>query len=225
MNPAIIDFLFDNILILAETDAAVDTTNQTTYTFSTKSFGAADANRQIIVSIAGFHSADARSISTVTIGGVSATINVQETHTISGSRQSGIAIANVPTGTTGNVVVTWDNTMTSCAIVVYRTVGASTTAHDTATDPGAASGVVTGTLDIPSGGIAVAVVAWKGSASPPMTTWTVATETEDTTVENNETYSSATHNVSGSGITITATASVTLDQNGAALSIASYTPG
>src|SRR3990167_11105596 len=84
-------------------------TDLTTYTFSAENLGVAASDRFIVVTITGRSSdGGARTIDTVTIGGVTATINIQIAN--SGSF-NGIATAAVPTGTTGDIVITWSGTM------------------------------------------------------------------------------------------------------------------
>jgi hypothetical protein len=90
------------------------TTNLTTYTFTAASLGTAHADRYVIVgvaSVAGF----ARTISSATIGGVAATLNHNQNLGFTGR----IISAAVPTGATGDVVLTFSGAMTSCAIGVW----------------------------------------------------------------------------------------------------------
>jgi len=100
---------------------AVKTDDATSYTFSAVSFGAAASNRSIVVGIGGGRSSSgARNISSVTIGGVTATIAAeQDSPAASGSNVAGIAFAEVPTGTSGDIVVTWNATMSRCGIGVW----------------------------------------------------------------------------------------------------------
>lgn len=76
----------------------------TSLTASGVAIGTADANRLVVVAIGGRYDSGA-GYSTVTIGGVSATIHDQ-TDSNSDERIVCIASAIVPTGTTANVVVT-----------------------------------------------------------------------------------------------------------------------
>ena len=160
------------VVALSQTDTDSSITNLTTYTFSSASFGAADADRYVIVAGGGI-TEGSRTVSSVTIGGVSATISqqVQDGFPVS---LAFIAIAAVPTGTTGDVVVTFSSTMGEAAISVYRAVGiASITAYDTGSDT---TDPMTTTIDIPAGGFAVAV---SSVACGSLTTWTGLTEDVD----------------------------------------------
>lgn len=135
---------------------ASNTADQSSYTFSSQSLGAADSERYIIVGISTRKAGTgSMTLNSVTIGGVSATISVQKQSTVDGDTcLSAIVIAKVPTGTTGDVVVTFSETVLRCGITMYRAVDlASTTADDTGfgtADPPSTS------IDIPATGLAIA---------------------------------------------------------------------
>ncbi|HEV7282287.1 MAG TPA: LamG-like jellyroll fold domain-containing protein [Pirellulaceae bacterium] len=167
---------------------AEDITSQTTFTFEDQNLGAADAERYIAVSIvarAGFESDGA--VSSVTIAGVPATITNQITNPGgTNSNVSAIAIAAVPTGTTGDIVVTMNIHHLRCSVAAYRVVGIDgVTAYDsatsTATDP-------TVNLDIPAGGVAIAGA---NSAAADSATWTGLTEDFDDNFNAFSTHSGA----------------------------------
>jgi hypothetical protein len=94
-------------------------------TFSSVDFGTAASDRNIIVFVVTWDGA----VTGMTIGGVTAT-------EISGDVFSDFAIhcnafyASVPTGTTGNIVLTTTNTAES-GIIVYNAFGGSLKNHDT----------------------------------------------------------------------------------------------
>ena len=109
-----------------------DSGNLTTYTFNSVSFGAADPTREIFVV---FNSgvAAARTVSSVTIGGVAATVCASAFS--SASSRLSCAFAAVPTGATGSIVITYSGQAQNCTIGVYRVVnrinkGADTTDFD-----------------------------------------------------------------------------------------------
>ena len=105
---------------LTATDSDSSGANATSYTFSGKDFGSASADRKIIVGIVG-RSSSANTISSVTIGGVSATSIagvVDENNTA-----ASYYVADVPSGTSGDVVVTFSATNLRCGIVVYGATG------------------------------------------------------------------------------------------------------
>lgn len=103
------------------TDTNFSTSELAAYTFAAQNLGAEHARRKIILAIAAISGATSRTLSSVTIGGVLATIVA--TRINSGNSRNGhtaIAIANVPAGATGDVVVTWSGTMLNTMIGVYR---------------------------------------------------------------------------------------------------------
>jgi hypothetical protein len=159
---------------LTFTDHATDTANLTTYTFSARAIGTAASDRRVHVLVHGGGVGDT-TLSSVTVGGVSATINVQAS---SGQHTSAIATAAVPTGTTGDVVVTFSGGKARCGIGVYASTGLSSeTAVDTdssTADP------ATATLTSVAGGFVLALAAGDNSSS---LTWTNVTEDYDEVFE------------------------------------------
>lgn len=189
---------------LSLTAQANSGTDGTSFTFAGLSLGDPSASRRIIVAVA--HNRNpAQTISTVTVGGVSATIvtNVNSANFLG----AGLAIADVPTGTTGDVVVTFANTALQCAVAVYRVVNlASSTAHATALQSGATAGVLSTTINVPSGGLAVAMAI---NSVPAAYTWSAGLlEDTDQTVEGQITGSSASSVFAAAqtGLTITTSA-------------------
>lgn len=75
--------------------ATAITTDLTTYTFSAEDLGATASDRYIIVGILSRKAGASTTISSVTIGGVSATIVKQATNNVTNTDVGGIAIATV----------------------------------------------------------------------------------------------------------------------------------
>ncbi len=151
-----------------------DGTNLTTYTFAGENFGTAPADRQIIVAIGSQGAGEtAESISSVTIGGVSATITVQRTNSIVDHTISGLAIANVPTGTTGDIVITLSTGERRCGIGVYRATGISAIPTDTGSS---IANNPTFDIDVIAGGFAIGTA---GTGFFDTATWTNLTEDYD----------------------------------------------
>lgn len=170
--------------------SAQSTSDATTYTFSSQSFGAEAADRHILNTIAA-GAASARTVSSSTIGGVAASELVDfEAH--SGSNAAMI-IAAVPTGATGDVVVTFTGGMVRCAVGTYRVTGLnSTTPTGSGTD---STDALSASLNISAGGFAVGVVFSK--SSPTGVTWTNLAEDVETLAaswETNGNWSSAHEN-------------------------------
>jgi hypothetical protein len=115
--------------------SASDSTDLTTYNgaaFQGLDFGTEGANRHVIVGIIASRTSGSPTISGVTIGGVAATIVAQITEASRGI--AGIAIAAVPTGATGDVVVTMSGACSRCAIIIWAAYDlTSATPADTAT--------------------------------------------------------------------------------------------
>lgn len=196
------------------TDNSVDTTNLTTYTFSSQTLGTAAANRKIIICVAG-NGGNAGAVSSLTVGGISATnvIAVSDGGTV----QSEIWVADVPTGTTGDVVVTFSTAKARCGIGVYRAIGSQSTANATASstaDPMSAS------LFIPYNGIGIGVAQ---DISTSTYTWTNLTEDYDEIFEVTTTQTGASlNNLSPQTPTITANPSNTAVTP--AMALASWSP-
>ena len=112
-------------------DDTTDATNATNYTFSSQNFGPADADRRIVLAIHARANAS-RTISSVTIGGVTAAVvsdgtndAFAETSNGGAETQAALYSALVPTGVTGSVVMNWSDEMLRCGIEVYSMIGAS----------------------------------------------------------------------------------------------------
>lgn len=174
--------------------AAQDGTGQTTYTFSAQDIGAAASDRYVVVGIAARGQA---SISSVTIGGVSATKIKEQGNT----DVAGLYIAAVPSGTTGDVVVTLPGAGLRAAIGVWALYGlsgsgaAETTASSTS-DPA--------TLSLTTSPNAIVIgLAYNDSALS--FSWVGLTENFDTAIAASNAYSGASVSASGGALTITAT--------------------
>lgn len=144
--------------------------NNSTYTFSSQNFGAAAADRYIIVAVHLDFSNQSNSVSSVTIGGVTAT----HLGTQTGNQYlTAFYMALVPTGTSGNVVVTCSTIALAGAIGMWSATGIHSVPAivktNNAEDP-------TATVDIPAGG---AVVAAAYSPTNTTTSWTNLTERYD----------------------------------------------
>ena len=200
------------------TDSDVDTADLTTYTFAAMSLGAAATNRYIVVSVGGAYSAAARSLSTVTVGGVAATVVVTV-----GSQlyPAGIAIAAVPTGATGDIVVTFSNGVSRCGIGGYRLTGLqSATPTATATDVVSAANALSASLAIPADGCGIGYVIADGS-DPRTWSWTNLTENFDAGLESDTTHSGAMSTTAGTADR-TATASGSLNEDREAMVLAAW---
>lgn len=168
---------------------SLDSGDSNSYTFSSKDLGAASGTRRIFVAA---HTVDTETdthVSAVTIGGVSATVHVTEDHQLSPpsgvASCVGIASALVPSGTTGDIVVTWTNTTFRCGMSYWVTHGLQDgSPTDTQSDTDEA---INFTLNVPVDGLFIcAGTTSSGGASNA--SWTNAPEDYDAAGESGENY-------------------------------------
>ena len=141
--------------------SASDSSAKSTYTFSGVAFGAAETNRLIVVLVA----MTSGTISSVTIGGVSATLIQSNTETGS---QNDLYAAVVSTGTSGDVVINGANTPSAAAIAIWSLYGVSSTKKS--------SGVKSTTTDYPALTLAAGDIAIFGDWDGSSVTYTNATK-------------------------------------------------
>jgi hypothetical protein len=159
--------------------AASDTSDATTYTWAAQNCGTVSADRYIVVTFTARKSIAAATTATAaTVCGVGATIVVQRARSAAATNIVVIAIAAVPSGTTGTNSVTFDQTMSRAGYGAYAITGLnSATATDTDSAITADPSV---SLTVPNNGFAIGVA---GSGGNSTTTWTNLTERYDTTIE------------------------------------------
>lgn len=105
-------------------------TNLTSYTFTAVPISTASAYRRVLVLINGTGSASGRTLSSVTIGGVTATSHV--INVSSSTYSSRMVSALVPTGTTADIVITYSGSMNDCSIGVWALYNVASTPRLTA---------------------------------------------------------------------------------------------
>ena len=168
--------------------AVVAAPNATAFTYSSVSLGAAASDRFILVGTSGAAAVvSATVVSSLTIGGVTATELVTLNHGGDVLYHSGFFGATVPTGTSGDIVVTWTTTMSQNGIGVWRLTGANTTPHDSATDPQDAGGL-TVDVDVEAGG---AIFGYCSTDTVAGFSWTGLTENFDEEVDSGWYHSGA----------------------------------
>lgn len=154
--------------------------NLTTYTFSGTSIGAASADRVVIVAVAGM-TGSARTISSVTIGGNTATVAVTQASTSGTGTRIGLYYLAVPAGTTADIVVTFSGAMASCRIAVFAMTGhTSGTPAATGAD-GSGSTTFNPNCNVVTGDVLICASLADGSG----VAWTNATEQSDGVTEEN----------------------------------------
>lgn len=168
------------------------TTSGTTQTFSNESFGGAQTDR-LIIAVVGWGLAGATDLQSATIGGIAATIAVQNDGSNVGQA---IIYAAVPTGTSGNIALTWVGSVSRSSIAVYRLTGQqSNTPYATSGPAGGGDTSRAATLNIPTDGGTVI-----GSTSGiGVTTWgaNAATDTNAVVQAGQQWYASARPTVYG----------------------------
>ena len=110
----------------------------------------------------------------MTVGGVSATALVQ--FNAADTADAELWIASVPTGTTGDIVLTGQHD--GCGISVWATYGASSTAHATATSE--STGTMTLNVNTVAGGITIGYSTFNTATA---IAWTGITEDDETNME------------------------------------------
>lgn len=123
----------------------------TTHSHTSLSFGAAAANRHIIVCVSYEH-ADNRTISSMTVGGVYSATRAAQSTASAAQANCEIWIAAVPTGTSGTVAVTFSGSTSRSAVSLYRAIGlSSATPTATAADNAHTANLMDVSLNTPSG--------------------------------------------------------------------------
>jgi hypothetical protein len=111
----------DNITSLSFIESKTSTADATTYTITGVGFGAADFNRRVVVGFASRSGNAGHSVSSATIGGITATVLAQHTANVGGGHSLvALIAADVPTGASGTVAVTLSNGAVRAIIGVYR---------------------------------------------------------------------------------------------------------
>jgi len=192
----------------------------TTYTFPAQSLGAADPGRRIVVAASGQRLGSPSGVSSLTIGGVSASPVVARQTGNGNDHTVEFWAAAVPTGTSGNVVVTFNAGHLRCHVSVFRLLDAAATAHDTdsATNSSAA---VSASIDIPAGGVALAAAFDNGNTSYA---WTNLTERWDIGSGSLNTFSSAADAFASAQTGLSITATQASNNAPQALVVASFGP-
>lgn len=139
---------------------AADSGNRSAYEFAAQPVGAAAGDRIVDICIAA-HGSGVRSISGVTVDGVPVADLSAQVSSDDGSDCTVAGIVSMPlaAGTGADIAVTFDGTMTGCAIQVYRrTGGGPTLPLDTKTAVGSPR-LVSRFADAPEGSAVIAVAA------------------------------------------------------------------
>lgn len=148
-------------------------------TYSALSFGNPDKNRIILVCTSGRANATSALINSVTVAGIPAT---QVPGAVADSGGTGLWVtdmwqANVPAGASGNVVVTYANTTARSAVQLYRLVTNNKVRHAATStfNASTASPITSSAIDVPSGGVGIAIFGCRGPGVSNPINWTNVT--------------------------------------------------
>lgn len=143
----------------------------TSFTFTSVSIGTASSSRYVVVAM--IAQGAAASPTSVTVGGISAT---QAAAAVTSSNRAELWIANVTSGTTADIVITFAASTTRCAVGSYSVYDiVSTTPIDTAT-----SSTTSMTLSVNTNTNSVVIGTAFSSSTAPDATWVGVTENYDT---------------------------------------------
>jgi len=186
---------YPNITFL---QCAGDATDLTTYTFATQNTGTASADRYTLVGVTGEDADTVFTVSTVTVGGDSAT-EVTEDGGLGVSINSAMYIMANSAGTSEDIVVTFSEAVTAAAVCLWQVNNlTSGTAHDFASDNASGGAAANLTMDFAALGVGAAIC---GNTTDTNTfTWTGMTESSDADLGDLR-GSSAEHTDTGAGET------------------------
>lgn len=193
------------------TDATSSATDGTTFTFNSRAIGAASADRIVVVGVSAGQSGSTVRTCTVTIGGVTATQLVFVAKTSTNSTHVGLFALLVPTGTTGNIVLTFSGTQVRCGIDVWALTGTAgvVTPANTANNTAASTTAVSTTITTVAGGACIGMFGDAISGASQTTTWTGLTEDNDSVVELSVFSGAHLNGTAGGSLSISATESST----------------
>lgn len=155
--------------------AAVTTGTSSSYTFTSQNLGTAAASREVVVAVSHNHTA-ARVVTGVTVAGITASLVVQD----SVSTQVGVALwkASVPSGATGNVVVTLNGVTDAVYIALWHVTG-GISGQTTSSNQNSVGFTIAATVTGVTNGVVIAALNWRDGASGRSVTWTGVTERYD----------------------------------------------
>lgn len=160
--------------------ATGQTPNQSTYTFSSQSFGSEGPGRYIVVCVAARGITGSQVISSVTIGGVTASVT-QRTYNPGNANIAGVAIARIDSSLSGDVVIAFNREQLRCAISVYRVAGIDPDSLQTSGGDLLNNGTISLPVNATSGGVVIGLaVSGEFSASH---NWSEVTEDAEQAVE------------------------------------------
>lgn len=162
-----------------------DSLNASTYTFSNVPLGNPSADRQIVAGIQSRNNGTGVSLTTCIIAGTTATIDAYNKYSPDNTNHSAIVRANIPTGTTGDITITFggSTTMLRCGLTLWDVKGIQATPYATTTQSSTLTGqLTTKTINCLGGGLVVAS-ATGGANVITSDSWSGLQEATSTVVE------------------------------------------
>lgn len=163
-----------------------NTANQSSYTFTDVALGTAYDDRLIVLAITSVSFGDLANpasdtaLTSISVGGVSGTIADQRHFRAGGGRFSLAAItyAVVPSGATGDIVVTFERAIANVIVQPYAITGIASATPVAANGSGSNTDATSRstTVNVNANGIVIGALAGGGGATA---TWTGATEDHD----------------------------------------------
>lgn len=191
------------------------THSDVTSTATSANIGSASSNRLVIVMI-GHTVPQSRSLISATIAGISATI-ITSGNDVASTSFSAIIAAEVPTGTSGDIVLTFSSTIFSDGVYSVYTVDKTTISSNTSstTVTGTDTNTLSNSYTSVNNGFTLGIIHWENGSykSPSISGYTTDNTTENISFSRTETSSAS------------QTATVNWTGNyGAALSRVTYSP-
>jgi hypothetical protein len=201
----------DNITSFSFVQSQTSDANATTYTITGVDFGAADSNRRVVIGFASRSGNAGHSVSSATIGGITATVLAQHTANVGGGYSLvALIAADVPTGASGTVAVTLSSGAVRAAFGVYRMLStsapvlAASTSADTAVTGNASS--LSATVSVEKGALIAVAITFSNGATLSFSG--IANNDFNATVENAANIATASQLITASSSqTVTATRS------------------
>jgi hypothetical protein len=175
-----------------------------TYTYSSVALGTASSTRAIYVFATGQGPASSNfDVNSMTVGGISATRVSDVTNSAEAQYVSELWRADVPSGTTGDIVVTWNSAMSQCGIIAWAVTGDHSLVDLQTTSDSTASFTLT---NVPDGSV---ILAGRGGTGSRTHTWSSdVTENVDEVIADGVVQSGASSAKStGGNFTVTCTPS------------------
>jgi len=187
-------------VVAAFTSSGFANPGATTHTFSGVAIGTASADRQIVVHGYNTGGGGGQVISTITVGGISASKLLEQLHT--SNTVSSLWIASVSSGTTADIVFSSSaSNFDAVAFGAWEVTGAASTTSDTLGDDAEPS---TGTINVPANG-ALFAAGGCNSVGGATNTWTGVDESFEEVFSTNRHTTGGFKNYSAlqSGLTVT----------------------